>query len=274
MTPNTLSPHSLTTTAADHSAPDNLLRSLQDWARLQPFVSLRLLGAQTLTPETQSASGKAIITYVLAGEADFADSTGKRSRLSKGGWAWVIAGSGVGYSIAPLSGDFAAIEVCIALSPALENAPAQSTYLDSAATAPSDPVQVLIGWHDKQRSQFAIPSQVNYLVVRLNAHQRWCYELPLNHQFAWVALVSGRVYTGAGELLPQAVTRILRPTDKIDVLAQESSVLVLGSSMEFGYDLVFHEGSVHTSREALQAGLQGRNSAATLLAQTASLTGE
>lgn len=266
MTPNTLSPHSLTTTAVDQGPQDNLLGSLQDWARLQPFVSLRLVRAQTLTPETQSASGKAIINYVLAGEADFADSTGKRSRLSKGGWAWVIAGSGVGYSIAPLSHDYAAIEICIALSPALENAPPQSAYLDSVAAAPINPVQVLIGWHDKQRSQFAIPSQVNYLVVRLNAHQHWSYDLPLNHQFAWVALVSGRLQTSTGELLPQAVTRIQRPTDKIEVLAQESSVLVLGSSMEFGYDLVFHEGSVHTSREALQLGLQGRDKATTFLA--------
>lgn len=265
MTPNTLSHHSLTPIAAGCGAPDNLLGSLQDWARLQPFVSLRMVTTHTLTPGTQSASGQAIITYVLAGEADFVDSTGKRSRLNKGGWAWMIAGSGVGYSIAPLSGDFAAIEVCIALSPALENAPAQSAYLDAAAAAPIDPVQVLIGWHERQRSQFAIPSQVNYLVVRLNAHQHWSYELPLNHQSAWVALVSGRVQAGAGELLPQALTRIQRPTDKIDILAQESSVLVLGSAMEFGYDLLFEPGSVHTSREALNLGLQGRDRAAALL---------
>lgn len=263
MTPNTLSPQRLITTAAAHSAPGNLFESLQDWARLQPFVSLSLVGAQT--PAIQSASGQAIITYVLAGEAEFADSTGKYSRLGKGGWAWVIAGSGISYSIAPLSRDFAAIEVRIALSPALENAPAQSAYLDAAAAAPIDPVQVLIGWHERQRSQFAIPSQVNYLVVRLNAHQHWSYELPLNHQSAWVAVLSGRAQTGAGELLPQTLTRMQRPTGKIDILAQESSVLVLGSAMEFGYDLLIESGSVHTSREALQTGLQGVERAAALL---------
>ena len=263
MTPTTLSPQRLTPIASGCGAPDNLFGLLQDWARLQPFVSLRLVGAHS--PAIQSASGQAIITYVLAGEAEFADSTGKRSHLSKGGWGWIIAGSGMSHSIAPLSRDFSAIEVCIALSPALENAPAQSAYLDAAAAAPIGPVQVLIGWHDKQRSQFAIPSQVNYLVVRLNAQQHWSYELPLNHQSAWVAVLSGRVHTGAGELLPQAVTCIQRPTDKIEILAQESSVLVLGSAMEFGYDLLFEPGSVHTSREALQVGLQGRNRAAALL---------
>ena len=60
-------------------------------------------------------------------------------------------------------------------------------------------------------------------------------------------------------------TRMERPTDKIDILAHESSVLVLGSSMEFGYELLIESGSVHTSREALQTGLQGVERAAALL---------
>ncbi|MDO8342031.1 MAG: pirin family protein [Cellvibrio sp.] len=260
----TNAPHSLYPALPD-AAPDeqdNLLCSLSDWARLQPFVSLRLLTAQTPAADARAASGKAIITYVLAGDAAYADSTGKRGTLHKSAWVWMIAGSGLCYSIAPLTHDFAAIEVCIALSPALENSPPQSAYQSAVPTPPADPVQVLIGWHDKNRSQFAAPSQVNYFLVQLSAQQRWCYELPLNHQLGWAALISGRVQTAAGALHPKRVSAFHRPGEPIEFHAQEDSILVLGSAMEFGYDLITHAGSVHTSREALQQGLQGIAAAA------------
>lgn len=243
---------------------DNLLRSARDMEKIKPFISLKLFTAsrhKDNKPTLISASGQAIITYVISGEAAYSDSTGKRDILKKDGWSWVIAGSGIWYSIKPITSDYVDVQLCIALSPALENSPPQSAYLNSDAMTQDDPAQVLIGWYGTSRSLFAIPSQINYLVVHLDAQQRWNYEFPLNHQFAWAAVVSGQVKTPEGEINPNRVTVFNQPAGKIEFHAQADSVLVLGSSLEFGHDLISQHGSVHTSREALQVGLKGISAA-------------
>jgi redox-sensitive bicupin YhaK (pirin superfamily) len=250
---------------------DNLISSHSDAEKIKPFLSLKRFTASTKPGENQPspnqatlapASGQAIITYVIAGEAEYSDSTGKRGILKKDGWSWVIAGSGIWHSIEPITSDYVGVQVSIALSPALENSPPQSAYLNPELTTRADPAQVLIGWHGKNRSQFAIPSLTNYFVVHLKAWQRWSYEFPLNHQFAWAAVVSGQVKAGAGEPLPNSVTVFSRPAEKIDFHALTDSILVLGSALEFGHDLISHQGSVHTSTEALQLGLKGISAAA------------
>lgn len=239
----------------------NLITSKNDLENIKPFISLTRFTSrgkpqssqQILTP----ASGKAIITYVVKGEARYSDSTGKYGRLKKDDWCRIISGSGMWYSIEPLTSDYVGIQLCIALSPALENSPPQSTYLDADPTALNDPAQVLMGWHGKGRSKFATPSLINYLVVHLKAGQRWSYEAPLNHQFAWAANVSGRVQTIGGDLHENNFTFFNKPTEKIEFHAQADAIFVLGSSPDFDHDLIFQNGSVHTSSEALHLGFKG-----------------
>lgn len=248
---------------------DNVITVKNDLARIKPFISLTrftsrgkpLPGQPTLIP----ASGKAIISYVIKGEARYSDSTGKHGKLKKDGWCRIMAGSGMWYSIEPLSSDYVGMQLCIALSPALENSPPQSTYLDADPTASYDPAQVLIGWHGQGRSKFATPSLINYLVVHLNAGQRWSYEFPLNHQFAWVANVMGRVKTTGDDLLENHFTLFNKPTEKIEFHALVDSILVLGSSADFDHDLIFQNGSVHTSSEALHVGFNGISEAGKIL---------
>lgn len=243
---------------------NNLFAAESDVEKIKPFISLNVISAQHLQGEAAltPASGQAIITYVIAGEAAYSDSTGKQGRLQTDGWAWVIAGAGIWHSIAPTTRDYIAVQVCIALSPALENSPPQSAYLNPELNAQGDdPARLLIGWHGKNRSDFAIPSQLNYLVVPLKAEQYWSYELPLNHQFAWVAVARGCVTTGEEKMQPDSVRIFNRPTAKINFHAQADSIVVLGSSLEFDHDLVFQNSSVHTSNEALQIGCKGISAA-------------
>ncbi len=262
----------------------NLFAALHELKKIKPFVSLKLCSAQPSSKDEQPAltpaSGLAIITYVIAGEATYSDSTGKQGVLKKDGWAWVISGSGILHSIEPATPDYFAVQVCIALSPALENSPPQSAYQLPAQTSTSipaqattsqipsiqkahDPVQVLMGWHGHKRSEFAAPSLVNYFVVRLNANQQWRYELPLNHAYAWFALLNGEVSVNDNAdtnffTTPSHPVGIYeRPIDSINFTAMTDTILVLGSSVEFDYDLVFQKNSVHTSIESLQVGLSG-----------------
>lgn len=232
----------------------NLFSALGNPDQIKPFVSFKLLSAKDAG--ATAVSGQAVIVYVLAGEAAYSDSTGKRATLKPGGWCWIIAGSGLRYAIDQLTPDYQAVQVCIALSPALETSPPQSACQEPASQT-QDCTQVLVGWHDKNRSNFAIPSQLNYLVVHLKAGQTWSYELPLNHRFGWLAPVSGELESDAGKLLPGKLAVVNRPTTKIELQAGADSILVVGSAMEFGYDLLFHQNSVHTSIEALTLGLKG-----------------
>ena len=61
----------------------NLIHS-QDADSIKPFISLTRFDAQTIAGKSAdnasftTASGKAIITYVISGEAAYSDSTGKR----------------------------------------------------------------------------------------------------------------------------------------------------------------------------------------------------
>lgn len=232
---------------------DNVTNILADAANIQPFVSLKYL----TNPTNRLASGCAIITYVISGEAAYADTTGKCGTLKKNEWSWIIAGSGIGYSITPTTPEFLAVQVCIALSPALENSAPQSAYQASAKTTRENPVEVLIGWHGLSRGEFAYPSLVNYFVVHLKSQQQWKFELPLNHQFSWAAVVSGHVQTADGKNLSNQANRLDQPSRNTLFHALTDSILVLGSSPEFGHDLVFKNDSVHTSQEALHMGLKG-----------------
>lgn len=241
---------------------DNLIDGLTDEAHIRPFVSLKYLTNPTKT----LASGSAIITYVISGEAVYSDTTGKHGTLKKNEWSWMLAGSGIGYSIAPTTPEFLAVQVCIALSPALENSPPQSAYLSAAATTRENPVEVLMGWHGLNRGEFAYPSLINYFVIRLKAQQQWKFELPLNHQFSWAAVVSGHVQTAEGKNLSSQASRLDQPSRKTIFHALTDSILVLGSSPEFGYDLMLKNNSVHTSQEALHLGLKGIAAAEKILA--------
>lgn len=251
--------------------PHDLFAALSGIEKIKPFLSLALCDAktasinkeETASPVLMPASGQAIITYVISGEATYCDSTGKQGVLKKDEWAWVISGAGILHSIQPTTADYLAVQVRIALSPALENSQPQSAYQPPALKMPNDPVQVLMGWHGNKRSDFAAPSLINYFVIHLNANQQWGYELPLNHQCAWVLLVSGQVNVNGEEKIsfykpPSHHLDIYeRPIDSINFTAVTNSILVLGSAVEFDYELLFQENSVHTSVESLQNGLSG-----------------
>jgi redox-sensitive bicupin YhaK (pirin superfamily) len=249
---------------------ENLIAQQGIVERMKPFVSLTFFTAEDISNTTPfsliAASGQAIITYVISGEALYVDSTGKRGVLKKGGWSWVIAGAGIVYSIEPKTSDYLSIQLCIALSPALENSPPQSAYLEPSLMAHAEPAEVLIGRDGNNMGEFALPSLMNYLVVQLSSKQNWIYELPINHHKVWIAVVSGSLVTDEGEIAPNEVTLLKRVGRKIRVYAATDTVFVLGSTQEFMHDLIFHKHSVHTSIEALQLGLKGITAAEKSLA--------
>jgi redox-sensitive bicupin YhaK (pirin superfamily) len=236
----------------------NLIAQQHLCEKMKPFLSLKLIGANTTHDQHRNdlvySSGQAIITYVLSGQAAYADSTGKRGLLKQGGLSWVLSGAGVWSHMEPATENYLAIELCVALAPALEHSPPQSAWLDAAWVEREGPAALLIGWFGDNKGAFTLPSLMNYAVVNLQARQEWHYTLPANHSVVWVLVVNGSLITEAGEVAANHIVLLEPESRNIRLQATTDSIVVVGSSQTFDHDLMSQENSVHTSSDALRLG--------------------
>jgi redox-sensitive bicupin YhaK (pirin superfamily) len=236
------------------------LIALQNLSKgIQPFLSLKLIGAGPASDSEQNApvftSGQALVTYVIAGQAAYEDSTGKRGLLKQGGLSWVLSGGGMWSCIEPVTTNYLAIELCVALAPALENSPPQSAWLDENAIERAGPASLFVGWFGEGRGNFTLPSLMNYALVQLRAQQEWSYPLPANHSVCWVFVVKGSLEADAGKIAANKITLLNCARGKTRLRATADAVFVVGSSQAFGHDLISLNNSVHTSPEALRLGM-------------------
>lgn len=237
----------------------NLIAQQNLSEKIKPFLSLKLIGAGQASDLQQDdlvyASGRATITYVISGQAVYADSTGKRGLLKQGGLSWVLSGAGAWSQITPATNNYLALELSVALAPALENSPTQSAWLDANLIERDGPAGLLVGWFGENKGNFTLPSLMNYALVNLRARQDWSYELPANHRVVWVFVISGALMAAEGEIAANQIRVLDGSSGKIKVRATAGSLFVVGSSQEFAHDLIAHKNSVHTSTDALQLGL-------------------
>ena len=210
--------------------------------QVKPFLSLEVIRAgdiSILDKELLSSdSGTAIITFLLSGEADFSDSTHKHAsfkhrRLKQGDVLWMLSGSGIQYSLTPKTSDGVIVKMRVALSPALESAPAQSMYLDSMLVERDGPAQILLGQHGDAYSQLALPALINYLVVNLAAGQAWVYEPPVNHRTAWIAVISGKIKTSDVLVTSEEIAFYESSNKSISFLADENCIFLIGTSQQY-----------------------------------------
>lgn len=237
--------------------PANHLLAAQTFGQsIKPFISLEVTRAGDLNPADEFSMspdfGTAIITFLLSGEADFRDSTHKQrslkqellkqahlkeGSLKQNDVLWILSGSGIHYSLKPKTQDCVSVKLRVALSPALESAPAQSICLASNLVERHGPAQVLLGRYKDAHSGFALPALVNYLVVRLSAGQEWHYEPPVNHRTAWMSVIEGRVHTSNTRVSADELAIYDNSNKSISFLAEQDSIFLLGSSQEYTHDL-------------------------------------
>jgi redox-sensitive bicupin YhaK (pirin superfamily) len=217
-------------------------------------VSLEVIRGEVIKGEKEDVSGEAwlssdsgtaIITFLISGEADFSDSTYKQACLKQGDVLWMLSGSGIQYSLTPKTSDCVIVKLRVALSPALESAPAQSIYLDSALIERDGPAQIVLGQHGDASSQLALPALVNYLVVTLVAGQAWIYEPPVNHRIAWVAVISGKIKTSDVLVGADEVAVYESSNESISFLAEEDGVFLIGTSQQYAHQELTHQDYRH-----------------------------
>lgn len=225
---------------------------------LKPFIFLDLnsfspgLGSQGFAMHPHS--GIATLTFVMAGNLQYEDTTGKKGVLLAGGVEWMRAGNGVWHIGAPV-GDLQmkGFQLWVALPVSEENAHAESLYLAPTDVPQEGPVRVLLGSYGKARSPIPAPSGMNYLAVNLKDGERWRYTPPAGHTVAWLAVSAGRLdvngMVGTGELA------VFEESEQvIDSVAYGDTSFVIGSAVKHPHDLVMGYYSVHTSKAALAKG--------------------
>jgi redox-sensitive bicupin YhaK (pirin superfamily) len=197
-------------------------------------------------------SGIATVTVVLEGALRYAETTGKAGLLPAGGVEWMRAGNGVWHTGAPEPGGVRGFQLWVALPPELENAPSASHYVMPEQSPSEGPVRVILGSHGALTSPISAPA-MNYLVVRLQAGQRWSYQPPQGHEVGWVAVHQGVLRTAtpvrSGEIAIFEATQA-----PIDFVAEGDTVFVLGSAPPHRHRLALGSYSVHTSPAALRQG--------------------
>ncbi|OEC32595.1 hypothetical protein A7D25_23345 [Pseudomonas sp. 21C1] len=225
---------------------------------IKPFVFLDIFSTQANAKPPSFGmhphSGIATLTFMVAGEVIYEDTTGKKGVLPAGGVEWMRAGNGIWHSGTPIGeGAMRGFQLWVALPAALENAPAESHYLAPEQVPQEGPVRVLLGRYGNAKSAIPAPADMTYLAVTLKDCEQWRYTPPAGHNVAWVAVSEGLLRSNgtvsAGELA------VFEETNQaIDFGAQGETTFVLGSAVKHPHELVTGYYSVHTSEAALAQG--------------------
>lgn len=241
---------------------------------LKPFIFLDRFevaaGGQPPRFGMHPHSGIATLTYLMAGQTAYEDTTGEhgaRGVLPKGGVEWMMAGGGVWHTgtLDP-SERVLGFQLWVAMPPELELAEAHSIYLGPEGVPHAGPARVLLGSYGGQTSPIPAPSDMTYLGVHLKAGETWRFVPPAGHTVAWAAV-------GEGELTAPAALRTgdLAVFDDaggaIAFEAQTDTAFVLGSGVLHPHELFMGNYSVHTSAAALHRGEAGIRERAQLLRQ-------
>lgn len=225
---------------------------------LKPFVFLDLFKSD----DTGSSggfgmhphSGIATLTFLIDGDVDYEDTTGKKGRLPAGGVEWMRAGNGVWHTGAPVGeSSMLGFQLWVALPASHENAPAESVYLAPSEVPQVGPARVLLGRYGDAQSRIPTPSEMNYLAVRLKDGERWRYAPPAGHTVAWLAVNAGRLEAN-GPVIAGELAVFEDSSQAIDFVAHGDTSFVLGSAVKHPHDLVMGYYSVHTSKATLAQG--------------------
>jgi redox-sensitive bicupin YhaK (pirin superfamily) len=212
-------------------------------------------------------SGIATHTTLLQGSVDYRDSTGKSGTLRSGSIEWMQAGGGVWHGGALRAGEpIRGYQLWVALPASLELQPAFSQYLDPEAIESDARVRLLLGKHGDLGSPIADVSPMTYLHVRLRDGETWRYKPSSRHDVAWLAVNEGRAHV-AGAVVARRLAVFEDGDEALELRAEGTTELVLGSAAKHPYPLVCGYYSVHTSDQTLAQGEEGIRGIASAYAQ-------
>jgi redox-sensitive bicupin YhaK (pirin superfamily) len=230
----------------------------------KPFVFLDLFAADMRSMRDAMGlhphSGIATVTVFTKGDVHFDDPHAGKGTIAYGGVEWLRAGGGVwhGKELSPGTSLHAqGFQLWLALPSELENAPAESQYIEAEGMKSVGPAHVIVGAYNGVTSPVRSPAGINYLLVTLKPGETWGYQPPPGHTVGWLATAQGRLDAGehmsAGEMIvfEQSETPMV-----LTARGETDAVFVLGSAIPHRHALHLGHYSVHTSAAALTRGEQ------------------
>lgn len=227
---------------------------------LKPFVFLDLFDheGEPFVGNLHPHSGIATLTYVMQGSLNYIDPFNVSGTLSEKGVEWMQAGRGMWHGGGiEKAGRTQGFQLWIALPPDLELSAPTSIYQAPDDVNSEGPARILLGNYGTASSSITAPSSINYLSVRLEDAERWCYVPPAGHKVGWIAVSEGLLLAGDddSEQIGKGELAVFEESDEaITVVARGSTEFVLGSAVKHPHELVTGFYSVHTSKAALAAG--------------------
>ena len=205
-------------------------------------------------------SGIVTLTYPLNFDIQHETSSGQVDVVQQGGIEWMAAGSGIWHRAQPMVGRpsgglLQGFQIWFALPPSLELAPATATFLQADEVPASGPVRVLLGTYGDATSRIQAHWDLNYFWVTLKDGERWHYQPPATHKVAWAFAQRGTLQV-AGARLVRELAVFEDGNAGIDFQAEGDCAFLLGSAAPHTHDLVLGPYSVHSSHEALTAGVR------------------
>ena len=205
-------------------------------------------------------SGIVTLTYPLSFDIQHEISSGQVDVVRQGGIEWMAAGRGIWHRAQPVPADpptqtLQGFQIWFALPPSHELAPASALFLQPEQVPTAGPVRVLLGAYGDAVSPIAAPWDLNYLWVELKDGERWDYQPPATHQVAWAFAQRGRLQV-AGAQLVRELAVFEDGNAGLEFEAEGDCAFLLGSAAPHAHDLVLGPYSVHSSKQALAAGVR------------------
>ena len=205
-------------------------------------------------------SGIVTLTYPLSFDIQHEISSGQVDVVRQGGIEWMAAGRGIWHRAQPVPADpptqtLQGFQIWFALPPSHELAPASALFLQPEQVPTAGPVRVLLGAYGDAVSPIAAPWDLNYLWVELKDGERWHYQPPATHQVAWAFAQRGTLQV-AGAQLVRELAVFEDGNAGLDFQAEGDCAFLLGSAAPHAHDLVLGPYSVHSSKQALAAGVR------------------
>ena len=201
-------------------------------------------------------SGIATLTTPFSSDTEHETSTGRIDQVHRGGIEWVVAGGGVWHRARPLGHDpILGFQLWISLPPSLELAEPSARFIKPDQVPKSGPVTVLFGSYENVMAPLEVPFDGNYFRVCLKDGETWAYRPPEAHRMAWAFPQTG-VLEVSGEALKRELAVFEEGNGALEFRARGDCEFMLGSAAKHPHELVLGPYSVHTSREALAAGMK------------------
>lgn len=240
------------------SGPATRLMSPSDLGELlKPFVFLDYFEANVSVLDKAPVhphSGIGTVTVVTSGEMLLKDGQGA---IRYGGLEWMMAGGGAWHGDEMKAGASETVQgfqLWLALPPELESAPSQVQFIQAQSTPGVGPARVMIGEYAGAKSPARSPEGITYLLVTLDAGERWTFTPPDGQSVAFLSVASGTLDAGDTVATGEIAAFEAGETPIAIVAGSRGATFVLGSAVPHRHDLVLGYHSVHTSAAALEAG--------------------